>query len=87
MDFRIRLPGNVYRYAKERAGGTDVLLRRKIEEWTQNYAHGQTAQQRGGRVSADRMTPEQRSDKMRTAVNVRWDAVRAAETEADKDPA
>jgi hypothetical protein len=87
MYFKILLPGNVYRFAKARAGGTDMLLRRKLEEFAQNYAHGQTAQQRGGRHSADKLTPEEMSDRMQTVANARWNAVRAAETEADKDPA
>jgi len=79
MNFRIRLPGSVYRFAKERAGGTDVQLAQKIVEYVTNYAHGTTAQQKGGRATTDAMTQEQLRARSQKGVAARWG--RAAETD------
>jgi hypothetical protein len=68
----INVPGSVYRYAMERAGGTAYLLKRRIEEFVINYANGTTAQQRGGQAVAGRLTPEERTEKGRAAAAVRW---------------
>ena len=39
---------------------------------------------KGGHARAERMTPEQRSEAARKAVQTRWDNVREAETQAAK---
>jgi hypothetical protein len=84
MNIRITVPGNVYRYAKMRAGGTDHLLRRRIEEFVTNYANGNTAQQRGGKATAANLTADELSEKMRGVVTARWARRDAEKTQGDE---
>lgn len=80
MDFRLRLPGAVYRQARDKAGD-EASLAALLVAYLTAYAEGRTAQQRGGVASAARLTPEKRSARGRQAVAVRWDRVRAAQAE------
>lgn len=76
MTYRLRLPGAVYRAARDRAGD-DTALHDILLRYVTAYASGQTAQQRAGSTTASRATPEQRSARARAAVTARWDAHRA----------
>lgn len=66
MDWRVRVPGAVYRLAVEKAG-SDKALAEMVAGWIGQWASGQTAQQLGGRARAARMTPEERSAAARRA--------------------
>ena len=80
MDWRLRLPGALYRQARDKAG-SDAQLATAVRDWLEDYATGQgqlledAAQQlgaSGGRASAEARTPEERSAKARAAAKARW---------------
>lgn len=70
MIFRLRLPGAIFRKARDRAGDEATLHDRLVGYVTQ-YAAGDTAQQRAGRLVSERMTPTERSDRARHAAMAR----------------
>jgi len=72
MNWRIRLPGAVYRKAVDRAG-SDASLADIARQWVSDYADEKpSAQQLGGRASQAALTPEQRSVRMKALVERRW---------------
>lgn len=71
MDFRVRLPGAVYRQARDRAGD-DTALEQLIVAHVTAYAAGQTAQQRGGQARAQQMSRAERSASAKAAAIARW---------------
>lgn len=66
MNFRLRLPGAIYRQARDRAGD-DATLHDRLVAYVTAYATGHTAQQQGGSASAARLTPEARRERARRA--------------------
>lgn len=78
MDWRLRLPGALYRQARDRAG-SDAALADRVREWLTGYVTGQpTAGQQlaaqGGHARAASLTTEQRRESARRAARARWDA-------------
>lgn len=73
MDWRIRLPGGLYRQAATKAGG-DAQLAQRVRVWLERYAadERQQAGAKGGTTRAARMTPEALSDAARKAALARW---------------
>ncbi len=75
MDWRLRLPGALYRQAVDRAG-SDRELSAVVRQWITDYVEGRSASQalasRGGVARRDRMTPEQRADAASRAAQARW---------------
>lgn len=77
MDWRLRVPGGLYRRACEQAG-SDADLAALVRTWLERYIDPvPTAQQLGGRASAARLTPAERQEKARRAVEARWTKHRA----------
>ena len=71
MDWRLRLPGALYRMAVDRAG-SDADLARIVRDYLGRYVDGTTAQQAGGRARAERLSPERRAEIARAAAQARW---------------
>lgn len=71
MDFRVRLPGAIYRQASEKAGD-DASLARLVVAYVTAYATGTTPQQLGAAASNAGMTPEQRTERAKRAAAARW---------------
>lgn len=75
MDWRLRLPGALYRRARDQAG-SDRQLAALARIWLEGYVAGQSpAQQlgaRGGRASAEALTPTERRAKTQHAAQARW---------------
>lgn len=80
MDWRLRLPGALYRRACEKAG-SDADLARLVSQWLTTYVDGTSPQALGGRSTAARRTPEERSASARAAVQARWARHRAASSD------
>lgn len=74
MNWRVRLPGALYRLALEKAGD-DGALAELVTRWLDAYVRGQSEAQangaRGGKVAAERMTPEERRARGQKAVETR----------------
>lgn len=63
MEWRVRLPGAIYRRARDRAG-SDAQLAALVRDYLETYVSGQTPAQplaaQGGRASAASLTAEER---------------------------
>lgn len=71
MDFRLRLPGAIYRQARDKAGD-DASLAALLVRYVTQYATGTTAQQRGGVVASAKLTTEERRARASAAATARW---------------
>lgn len=80
MDWRIRLPGALVRRATAKAG-SDADLAALVRCWLETYVDGTSPQALGGRATAARRTPEERSASARAAVLARWERQREAKAE------
>lgn len=68
MDWRVRLPGALYRQCVERAG-SDADLAALVRLWLTRYLD--PPQAAGGQARAARLTPERRADIARSAARAR----------------
>lgn len=68
MDWRIRIPGGLYRQCVERAG-SDADLALLVRGWLERYLD--PPQAAGGVARSARMTPERRSEIARAAALAR----------------
>lgn len=60
MDLRVRMPGAVYRMARDKAGDDKALLA-QIVRFVTDYATGATMQAKGGRARAKALSSDERS--------------------------
>ena len=72
MDWRLRLPGALYRRARDLAG-SDAALADRVRHYLTQYVDGTTPQALGGRASAARLSEDERREKARAAARARWD--------------
>lgn len=68
MDWRLRLPGALYRRAAEKAG-SDADLARLVQSWLERYLD--PPQAAGGVARCASLTPERRSEIARAAALAR----------------
>lgn len=64
MDWRLRIPGGLYRHAREKAG-SDADLAALVRSWLERYLDPPQAV--GGHARMTALTPERRSEIARTA--------------------
>jgi len=70
MDWRLRLPGGLYRRAAEKAGG-DTQLAQRVRIFLERYTADQPQQAVAAAARAASLTPERRSEIARTAALAR----------------
>lgn len=85
MDWRIRLPGGLYRQAVDKAGG-DAQLAQVVRLWLERYTSAEPIGAAGGAARAASLTPERRREIARQAVATRWAKAKAAHAEYRRDP-
>lgn len=74
MDWRLRIPGALYRRAAEKAGG-QMPLATLVVQWLTDYVDPPlTLQQRAGQARQASMSTEERSEAGRAAARRRWSA-------------
>ena len=71
MDWRVRLPGAIYRQAVDRAG-SDADLARLVVAYLTTYVDGTSAQSLGGRARAAALSDEERRAHARRMAAARW---------------
>lgn len=70
MDWRLRLPGALYRLALDKAG-SPAALAALVVGWLTRYVDGSEPHRRAARARADSLTPERRSAIARQAAMAR----------------
>lgn len=73
MDWRVRIPGGLYRRAVDRATADGTTLDLMVRHWLERYVDPPpSAQSLGGHAAAARLTPEQRTARARASALARW---------------
>lgn len=80
MDWRLRVPGALYRRAVDRAG-SDGELARRVRDYLTRYVADTLPHQIAARARANRLSPERRSEIARIAQRASVDARRARRPE------
>lgn len=90
MNWRVRVPGALYRQAVEAAGG-DVKLQGHVVRWLDSYVLGRSEAQvtgaAGGRAAAAYMTAEQRHARAKKAARARQNRRLVAARDSEGRPA
>ena len=80
MNWRIRLPGALYRLARDKAG-SDAALADLVTRYLDAWVSGTTAQALGGKARAESITPERRTEIARAGGLARQRKTIEADTE------
>jgi hypothetical protein len=70
MDWRLRLPGALYRRAAAKAGGP-MPLAALVLGWLTRYVDGSEPHRRAAQIRAERLSPARRSDIARMGAQAR----------------